>query len=89
MEILTEKQQIDNGVKSSWSVLCIQDNYLSLLKNKLSNYRDRLFKSDTTMRVMEFEIREQEDCVNHLRSYHESLCRLQEQNKINSMTTTA
>ena len=69
MEILTEKQQIEKQAKEVFISWQIMDNNLSKMKNKLSNYRRRLFKSEGTERVMMYEIGVLETATNQLYAY--------------------
>jgi hypothetical protein len=66
MEILTEKQQIEQQGKAVFISWQIMDNNLAKMKNKLSNYRRRLFKNEGTERVMMYEIGVLETATNQL-----------------------
>lgn len=73
MEILTKRQQVEKQANEVFKTWQIMDNNLSIMKNKLSNYRDRLFKNKGTIRVMEYEISEYEKSTGFIYAYQSLL----------------
>ena len=69
MEILTEQQQVEKQAKEVFTSYQIMDNDLSKMKNKLSNYRGRIFKNEGNERVMMYNIGVLEKVVMQLYSY--------------------
>ena len=69
MEILTKKQQVEKQAKDVFKTWQVMDNNLSIMKNRLSNYRDRLFKNKRTVMVMEYEVFEFEKATNYIYAY--------------------
>jgi hypothetical protein len=84
MEILTEKQQIEKQAKAVFISWQIMDNNLSKMMNKLSNYRNRLFKSEGTERALMYEIGVLETATNQLYAYQSFLYKELERERLKS-----
>ena len=73
MKILTENQQLENKAKEVWDNYIIMDNKSDKLKNELNNYMYRLFKSEGSQRVLQYEIQIHESITRQLYDYQEML----------------